>query len=556
MTLRKLIVGLSGCTLGFVCLSGFADSSLIHKEQPWVPKRVLIAVFDQMRPEYADNFGMENVKRLRDTGVHFVNGYVGHTASETLVSHNVMVSGQYPKNMGWTDEVFRDSANLLGKGKDAIWITGNFGGEEFGKLVKAANYPKLADYLHQAQPGSKFVVVGEKDYAVEAIAAPSADIAVHFSDRMKDVSRETGCDNLGGHWRGPAGVNVPGYLSKPKCGRFYINSDEKNSYGTEGAGPSWLYPLDGNRFVPGNDPQHLGGDAWVADTAIAMAEHEKWSGMLVTFGAIDKAGHMWGPGRTSAPTGDAAAQTQLPFLAKFADEQFGRLLDKLQALGQLDETLIIITADHGAVNGWQNFQGANEADASDSNWYYGQAANESDLDKPVPAIEPLIKTGNLLFSYQATHIHTWLKDASLVKKQEMAKVMRSLPGVVATYWREGDRYQLDTATATSTMMSPAEQAWWQQHGQELLDTMAGDASADVVGVLANGTSYSVAGDHGGIQEEEQRIPMYLWTSRIEPGKPTTGFRLVDILPTVLESMKIKQTQRSDGQAYDLKYKAD
>ena len=32
-------------------------------------------------------------------------------ASETVVSHNVMVSGKFPSHMGWSDEAFRDLDN-------------------------------------------------------------------------------------------------------------------------------------------------------------------------------------------------------------------------------------------------------------------------------------------------------------------------------------------------------------------------------------------------------------------------------------------------------------
>src|SRR3954464_9601785 len=87
------------------------------------PQRVLIVVFDQMRPEYAERYGMKNVLDLQKSGVNFTNGYLGHLASETVVSHNVMVSGLFPKNMGWVDEAYRDTRNLLGKGANVMWET-------------------------------------------------------------------------------------------------------------------------------------------------------------------------------------------------------------------------------------------------------------------------------------------------------------------------------------------------------------------------------------------------------------------------------------------------
>src|SRR5215210_6836914 len=108
------------------------------------PQRVLIVVFDQMRPEYAERFGMKNVLDLQKSGVHFTNGYLGHLASETVVSHNVMVSGMFPKNMGWVDEAYRDTTNLLGKGTNAMWETAGWGVQEFGTVIKNAGYLKLA----------------------------------------------------------------------------------------------------------------------------------------------------------------------------------------------------------------------------------------------------------------------------------------------------------------------------------------------------------------------------------------------------------------------------
>ena len=90
--------------------------------------------------------------------------------------------------------------------------------------------------------------------------------------------------------------------------------------------PAWMYPLDGNRFAPGCDPAHPGGDIWTANAGMAMMENEPWSGMLLTLGSIDKASHMWG-GITDTgtyPPGSDEEQAHLRFIAKTADEQVGR----------------------------------------------------------------------------------------------------------------------------------------------------------------------------------------------------------------------------------------
>ncbi len=64
------------------------------------PKRVIIVVMDQMQPGYAQQYDMKNVLFLQDHGVNFKRAYVGDMASETVVSHNVMVSGLFPEQHG------------------------------------------------------------------------------------------------------------------------------------------------------------------------------------------------------------------------------------------------------------------------------------------------------------------------------------------------------------------------------------------------------------------------------------------------------------------------
>jgi hypothetical protein len=400
-------------------------------------------------------------------------------ASETVIAHNVITSGLLPKHMGYTDEAYRDTANIFGKGADAMHITGDFSLADFGTVEKNAGqtYPKLADYLHAARPDGKFITVGEKSYAVEAAAGATGDIAVRLSSRRSDVTGNypTGCRNLSipgttgnGRWRSPAGRNVPSYLTLPDpadptlCGRYFINSDKNNDYGTKAAWPSNLYPSEGNRTWPGNDPAHLGGDTWAADAAIEMMDHENWSGMFVTLAAIDKAGHMWGAQADTAPQGCTALadQTHVRCAAENADVQLGKMLAEVE---QIDDerggkTLVVLTADHGATYG-ENFYGKTAADSSDSNWYYappalgvydaGSGAGAPDTvtySNPSSAVAALNADGNVQFSYQSTAIESWLIDHSEDKLLEGAENMLAMPGVTATYWRDGDHYNLYDTT--------------------------------------------------------------------------------------------------------------
>jgi hypothetical protein len=109
------------------------------------------------------------------------------------------------------------------------------------------------------------------------------------------------------------------YVANTECRRFYIDSNRSHTQGTAETAPAWMYPLEGNRDVPGNDPAHYGGDVWSTDVALQIMDQGNWSGILLTLGGIDKAGHMWGglndvpPYPAGAePTSHMAAQARPP----------------------------------------------------------------------------------------------------------------------------------------------------------------------------------------------------------------------------------------------------
>ena len=547
-------------------------------------QRVLIVLFDQMLPKYADQFAMPNFRRVRDHGRDFEQAYLGYMASETVIAHNVITSGLLPKHMGYTDEAYRDTGDVFGKGADAMHITGDFSLADFATIEKNAGhqYPKLADYLHAARPGTKFITVGEKSYAVEAATGASGDIAVRLSSRKSNVTGDFngldgGCRNLSipgttgnGKWRGPDGKAVPSYLMRPDrhdptlCGRYFINSDKNNDYGTKLGLRSQLYPSEGNRTWPGNDPAHLGGDTWAADAAIEMMDHENWSGMFVTLAAIDKAGHMWGADEDTAPANCStlASQTHVRCAAENADVQLGKLLAKVD---QVDakrggKTLVVLTADHGATYA-ANFYGKTDPLSSDSNWYFAPAdrgvydagslgALDTDTySHPSPAVSDILNAdGNLQFSYQSTAIESWLIDRSEPKLLDGAQNMLNMPGVTASYIHRGDHYDL---FGTNGDMTPSELAWWTAHGQEIVDSMAAPDGPDVIGLEHDRTGYGVYGDHGGAQESVQRVPMVFWLPGMKPGSTSESFRTTDITPTILQAMGISPTTPMDGTGHAL-----
>jgi hypothetical protein len=369
---------------------------------------------------------------------------------------------------------------------------------------------------------------------------------VTFSGRNQD------CDGDGSlNYRSPTGWNVPTYIAEPVCGRYYVDAASSLSYGTATTSPAWMYPLDGNRFVPGHDPAHRGGDVWVADAGMEMMEKENWSGMLLTMGGIDKASHMWG-GITdtgSYPPGSPEEQAHLRFIAQTADQQVGRIMQRLRDLGQLDETLVVLTTDHAGQPS-RRFHGVDAAGRGDFNWYYGRTQN-GNFEAPSPSLAPLIATGNVRFSYQDSAIRTWLTDTSDDAKRSAARVMATLPDVIATYRLDAARSRYRLVTADPDAMDDDELEWWAAHAQEIIDTMAAPYGPDVVGLLKDDASYGVAGDHGGHQRAVQEIPIVFAGGGVGSRDSRRRMRSVDILPTILRRMRIPAQPGMDGTAQPL-----
>ncbi len=120
----------AGLVVALLIPLGAASPASGHgKTEP--PKRVLILVVDQFRPDSVDKFDMRNVRALMRDGVNFGNAYLGHMASETVITHNVITSGQLPKDMGWADEAFRDTEDVLGGGAGSMWTSGSLSRDQF-----------------------------------------------------------------------------------------------------------------------------------------------------------------------------------------------------------------------------------------------------------------------------------------------------------------------------------------------------------------------------------------------------------------------------------------
>lgn len=128
--------------------------------------------------------------------------------------------------------------------------------------------------------------------------------------------------------------------------------------------------------------------------------------------------------------------------------------------------------------------------------------------------------------------------------------MRKVPDVTAVWVRDGDRFRMVGKPFRQRMTGP-ENAWFQRWAQKLVNTAAGPTGPDIIATLRDDTTYSVAGDHGGIQRRAQQIPIVFAGARLSSKDLRGTVRSVDIVPTVLRELGIRPTAPLDGKALEL-----
>ncbi len=129
--------------------------------------------------------------------------------------------------------------------------------------------------------------------------------------------------------------------------------------------------------------------------------------------------------------------------------------------------------------------------------------------------------------------------------------MRTLPDVTAVWRRHGDHFDRVTPVRWNLMHSKAERKWFSNKAQELVDTQAADYGPDLVATLPDNTTYSVLGDHGGIQRSTQQIPIVFAGANLSSKDLGAQVKSVDIMPTILRAMGISSDYDMDGTAYSL-----
>lgn len=462
-------------------------------------------VFDQMRPDYIDRYNLKNFKSLRAKSSNYVNGYVGHMASVTVVSHAVMTTGLLPKDLPWHDDVMTDRKAHIGKA-GLNYATTDLTTDEYLKMLSTISKEQFLS-VQLKKLGGDVVSVGEKSYATIVMGGP-------YADRIVTLKKENGVCR-------PDGKNLPEYVSKND--RFTLQCKEK--YGTEAS----LYALDGHHYYPGEDSAHLGGDIWTADAALQVMSKENWRGLFLTFGAIDKAGHMNGEEDVKMPR-SYQGPFDLESACKIADAQLGRILEALKTNGLSDRTLVVITADHGGQSDTTYLGNGNTA-------AIGRFEHDR-AEEPSFWLKRLQATGEIHIAVADTGLRVWLKDASESNEKKVVESAKEISGVTRIVARPKGAKTYSEVFKNFSKLPEQFVKWANLHDLELAETMNSETGPDVIVYFKDGVGFDRIGDHGGAQENVQRIPMLIYDPSQANGqqiqKPT---RLADLKSIILSKIK-------------------
>jgi len=358
-------------------LAGGSHESPAETSQPADhkrPKLVLQITIDQFRGDlirrYADRWGEGGFRKFLDEGAVFANAHHAHANTETIVGHSTLATGAFPATHG-----------MIGN----VWMNRKDGGAQY--TVEDAKYPvistkPLIDQDTEIDPTQRAARSDGR--------SPRALLVSTFGDELKlftgahakvfGVSiKDRAAISLAGHtgqaywfskstgefvtsryyqeaypewvksWNAAGHVsryaNTSWELAREQSGYLFGDRDDR-PYETALPGFGRTFP---HAYGAAEDKYFTtfltlspAGDDITLGFAKALIENEQLGQdevtdyLSVSFSATDYVGHMFGPSSLEAEDNLLRLDRTLADLLAFVDSSVG-----------LDETLIVLSADHG-----------------------------------------------------------------------------------------------------------------------------------------------------------------------------------------------------------------
>jgi predicted AlkP superfamily pyrophosphatase or phosphodiesterase len=446
--------------------AGHVLASSVPARPPTRSPHAVLVVMDAFRGDYVDRAPMPNLEWLASRGVTYSSAWVGQLESNTVPSHATISTGATPAHQGVIGFSWRDPVT-----KKEVY-TGWYDAVLAGRLERQLDQHhvnSLSKAIKGADPTARIVSVSsEKAYAADAMGGHAADYILYGHEVGKLVK------TLGIPHHAPPAT----FLNRRSLTREApLGHTELDEF-------SMTMALES---LSAFDPRVL----------------------MINLPACDYYGHRVGP----------SDQTLMPVLVQNCDQQLGRLIKALRDRGVLDETVFIVTGDHGMITNTHRIDSAQ----------IKQVIGESG--------------GDYLFDITGSAGYIWLRNPPAARAVAQALADR-IPHVSFSHYQtiESGVYTYHTLAPAGRTVDPAVDAALRY----LLGTFAGSIAPDVVLTFEENTIVTSVtyphGEHSGPTWGSQHVPLVIAGPGIRVGERSTyPARLMDIAPTILTILGIPPT---------------
>ena len=276
-----------------------------------VPKHVFLIVVDAMKYDYLRRHQLPNIQALVAKGVSFENAIASNVKAETAPGFATISTGAYVKDHGisgssdWYDRESKDLKYIFD--------------ETTGKLFMER--PGIAEFIKSIEPSAKVAAISSKDRHALLLAGDGADVVAYsyreHTDREGHFSG-SGMSSDNYVWVERVGHELPAYLKDMKVPRRVDwNGTGFNHSDVDTAMTPYI-------------------DEFIMDGALRILEQEQPKLLLIGLVGPNIVAHTLS---TTSPEMDHSMAV--------VDQQIGRLVGQVKAMGWMDDSLFIVTADHG-----------------------------------------------------------------------------------------------------------------------------------------------------------------------------------------------------------------
>ncbi len=435
-------------------------------------KYVVLIVLDGAQPSYFSTPNIPHVKALIQNGTQYTNGWAGILESETPSGHAAIDTGSHPSADGILSFDWANSDNL----PISIFSEQKIRDGRMDQIMKSAPAPSIAELVHKTNPQAKVVALsGYKYYAADALGGPDADAIMYFTSHSNGTFGPTA---VPGHVPPASVLNTPGLLLKSRS-----------------------YPLGVGDHLAMELAESSFNTMHQAVTLINLPEFD-WP-----------LGHVDGAGLDTAG---------VKTLMQSFDSDLASLEDVYRKAGVLDQTLFVLTADHGF----------STIDYKISHTIVNNAVAAAGT--------------SIVRDTYHTAAYVWVKNKAKAPQVAANIAANRNPYIQSIYYKvatkQGPIY-LSPQGSSQFRTAAVEHA-----NQYLLSTFNGPNGPDVVvnmkehAMLVAGGESNWKGDHGGASWDSQHLPLILSGPGIRKGYVSNyPVPLIDIAPSVLSYLGVPST---------------